>query len=202
MRQLRLINADMTDIQSRILIIDASVARAAGGIDAVNPASMRCSEFLTAVYDICHTFGMTHGIKQEWDKHASSFTSTWLKNMVSKGKLKPISSIKNSSLRGKIAADISAPKTRKAMEKDAILIEAAMGAHGVVVSLDETARELFQDFSLRADELNGICWVNPTTESETPIHWLQAGALSEKNRTFEYRRKTKAKTRQEKRQKR
>lgn len=183
------IKTDMTEKQSKILIIDASVARAAGSEDAVKPVPKQCREFLIEVFEICHKVGITDGIKEEWYKHALS----WLTYMKSRGKLKEISSKQNASLRDKIASEQSTPENIEAMKKDTILIEAAIVSDGLIISRDEIARELFQDLSLRADELKKICWINPTFESENPIQWLKDGAKKEKERTFDYRRKKKMK---------
>jgi hypothetical protein len=55
--------------------------------------------------------------------------------------------------------------------KDVPLIEAALRADHIVISLDETAREAF---SLR--ELRVITWANPIRDRERMMSWLEAGA--------------------------
>lgn len=181
----------MNDKQTKILIIDASVARAAGNIEAVKPVPRLCRDFLSAAFDICHKVGMTDGIEREWNKHASGFTMHWLTMMVSHGKRKRISSRKNTDLRRKISSSGLDSESRKAMLKDVILIEAAMVSDGIVVSLDEKARGLFQGFSDKAVKLNNIYWINPSANSETPIKWLDEGAQLEEKRSLGYKRKGK-----------
>ena len=49
----------MADKVSKRLVIDASVARAAGGEDATYPISVSCRDFLKAVLDLSHRVVMT-----------------------------------------------------------------------------------------------------------------------------------------------
>lgn len=69
------------------LVIDASVARAAGGEDAKNETSKSCRNFLAKVMAISYQIVMTPELKAEWDKHKSVFAQRWLSSMVAKKKL-------------------------------------------------------------------------------------------------------------------
>ena len=64
-------------VNSKRLVIDASVARYAGDEGANYPKSVHCRQFLFPVLDICHQVVMTPSIKEEWDKHQSKFALTW-----------------------------------------------------------------------------------------------------------------------------
>ncbi len=55
--------------------------------------------------------------------------------------------------------------------KDVPLLEAALRADHIVVSLDEEARNAFQ-----FRELNIITWLNPVRERERVNAWLEDGA--------------------------
>ena len=63
------------------------------------------------------------------------------------------------------------PEQRAAVLKDLHLIEAALLSDRIVVSLDESARMLFQ-----VQELNSIIWVNPVSERPRMQSWLEQGA--------------------------
>ena len=76
----------MAKIASRRLVIDASVARAAGDT-SMHPTSRSCRDFLLAILEICHRFVMTQSIKEEWDKHQSGFARKWRVSMVARKKL-------------------------------------------------------------------------------------------------------------------
>jgi hypothetical protein len=60
---------------------------------------------------------------------------------------------------------------REAVRKDLHLIEAALQADRIIVSLDENARMLFQ-----VQELHPIIWVNPVSEHLRIQSWLEHGA--------------------------
>ncbi|HEV2689742.1 MAG TPA: hypothetical protein VGV35_14365 [Bryobacteraceae bacterium] len=57
------------------------------------------------------------------------------------------------------------------MLKDLHLVEAALGAEDIVVSMDENARMLFA-----VRELREIMWVNPVREPQRVLDWLEQGA--------------------------
>jgi len=116
---------------SRRLVIDASVASAAG--QTMAPASRRCREFLQAVLRISHRAAMTPLLREEWKRHQSLFARAWLAEMTSKGKVEATPDVQNDQLR------TEAPGTRSA-QKDLHLIEAALATDKIVVSLDDTAR--------------------------------------------------------------
>jgi hypothetical protein len=86
----------MAKIRSRLLVVDASIARAAGDV-STHPTSRRCCDFLLAVREICHQIVMIAPIQHEWDKHQSRFARTWRLSMLAKKKLKILESHAQSS---------------------------------------------------------------------------------------------------------
>ncbi len=56
---------------SRLLVVDASVARSAG--ETENPVSSCCRNALFAILTICHHVVMTEAIQSEWNRHMSRF---------------------------------------------------------------------------------------------------------------------------------
>src|SRR5271156_2417038 len=93
---------------SRRLVIDASVASAAG--QTLAPASRRCREFLQAVLRISHRATMTPLLKQESKLHQSLLARAWLAEMTSKAKVADIADVPNQELRAKAPATASAQK--------------------------------------------------------------------------------------------
>ena len=100
--------------QSRRLVIDASVASAAGE----TLQSRQCREFLRAVLKICHRIVLTPTLTVEWNEHQSQFARTWRAEMLSLGKVVNIEESPNERVRNQV------PK-RKAVQKDLHLVEAA-----------------------------------------------------------------------------
>ena len=169
---------------SKRLVIDASVARAAGGEDAVFPGSKYCRDFLKATLVICHHVVMTPEISGEWKRHRSAFARGWLVSMVARKKIYHIENVVNDDMRSRIehATEQAQEYKREAMRKGLLLIEAAIATDRVIISLDETVRELFAKATQRVGELRNIVWVNPARTEEQPIRWLENRARPEKKR--------------------
>jgi hypothetical protein len=168
--------------RSKRLVIDASVARSAGTESAIDPTSIYCRDFLKAVRTICHQIVMTREIGEEWQRHRSSFARQWLSSMTARRKVHRLGEVLDKVLRGRIERVIAGEKNAEAVRKDYRLIEAALATDRIVISLDESARELFATAAPKVGELRLIVWVNPERSEEEPILWLDNGARSEKKR--------------------
>src|SRR5258708_35493936 len=72
------------------LVIDTSIARAAGTLESSDPTGTRCSDFLITVRGVCHRMAWSEAIKAEWDKHQSRFAAGWLVTMMNLKKLRPV----------------------------------------------------------------------------------------------------------------
>jgi len=166
----------------RRLVIDTSVARAAGTEESVHPTGRRCCEFLTAVKRICHRVVMTPGLIREWDQNQSSFARNWRQQMISRRKYVMLDIEPGDSLRDTIGMLQSTEGEIAKMQKDRVLIEAAIASDSSIVSLDESARRLFVLASSAMAMLNRIVWVNPDRDDEQPIHWLKRGAKPDRRR--------------------
>jgi hypothetical protein len=171
----------------KCLVIDADVARSAGGVDAHDERSKNCRDFLVAVLDTGHKVVVTEPIQAEWHKHQSRFTRTWLVSMFAHRRVCKIAAPANIELRSKVEQNCSSEKKRAAMLKDIHLIEAAFQADKIVISIDETVRGCFHETAQFIGVLRLIAWINPCKSEETPIHWLHNGAIPERKRLLGYR---------------
>ncbi|NER98862.1 MAG: hypothetical protein F6J86_34400 [Symploca sp. SIO1B1] len=174
---------------SKCLVIDASVARAAGPPHTSHPTSSNCRIFLENVLKICHKIVMTPEIRQEWDQHQSRFARQWLATMVAKKKLLPLKNLPtNSSLWDCLERIAETDEQRGQIIKDVHLLEAALASDKTIISLDEkTARRFFRRAAKESSILQTIVWVNPNrVEEEQPIAWLEAGAIPEEKRLLGY----------------
>ncbi len=169
-------------LRSKRLVIDASVAHAAGGKEAIFPTSKYCREFLLAVLSICHRMVVTPSISDEWNRHQSYFARTWRVSMVARKKIVNLPDIENETLRNRVESASPSEYAQNAMLKDMRLIEAAIETDLTVVSLDNEARDLFHKCVHRVGELRNIVWVNPAAPEESPVRWLESGAKPDKQR--------------------
>ena len=172
----------------RRLVIDANVARSAGNrhppprsATSAQAVSVACHQFLNTVRDVGYHVVMTTAIRQEWLRHRSNFSATWLIQMYGRRQVHRHDAEHDEDLRRRIAASVS-DNCQQAAEKDVHLIEAALGTDRLVASQDEKARGIFRYASQSVRELKAIVWVNPTLPADDPIGWLRNGAQSEARR--------------------
>jgi hypothetical protein len=172
-------------VRSCVLVIDASIAMAAGDI-SMHPTSRNCREFLHAVLNLCHRIAMTTSIREEWSKHQTRFARRWQKSMMARKKVEFVEVAAHLSLEKRIQRAETDESLAAVMEKDRRLIEAALVTENRVASLDDRVREHFRDHHLKLPEVRAICWVNPDRPEEQAITWLASGAPAERSRMLGY----------------
>ena len=168
-------------VRSRVLVIDASIARAAGEV-SMHPTSRDCREFLQTVLKVCHRMAMTEDIQAEWNKHQSRFARAWRTSMVARKKIEFVEVAPHLSLERRIERAVVDTYLAAIVDKDRRLIEAAMVTEQRVISLDDHVRRHLQDHIAKLPEAHSICWVNPCIPDEQAVAWLEAGAPVERPR--------------------
>src|SRR5579859_2663124 len=173
---------------SKCVVIDTDIARAASPRDTIDPRPKDCHRFLEGVRDTEHRVVTTKAIRTEWGKHQSQFTRTWFASMIARKQVCWINAPADDRLRGNIEKYTLSEKKCDAMLKDTHLIEAALLADKIVISMDEKVREAFGEVAHKIRLLALITWVNPCISDEIVIDWLQRGAPLEKERLLGYDR--------------
>jgi hypothetical protein len=171
-------------LPSGVLVIDASIAKAAG--ETLHTTSRNCREFLLAVLDICHRMVLTNPIQDEWNRHQSRFARQWRKSMMARKRIVFADVVANVSLQKAIARVVSNKSIAAIIEKDRHLIEAALATDKRVTSLDDRVRRWLCEAGHRLPQVASICWVNPDLPDERTIAWLDAGAPDERSRRLGY----------------
>ncbi|HWZ43925.1 MAG TPA: hypothetical protein VNW97_10625 [Candidatus Saccharimonadales bacterium] len=164
------------------LVIDASVARAAGGEGATYPASKHTRDCLTEVRANGHLLAFSPEIRAEWNRHQSSFARQWRLSMVARRRVRQIDSPRDENLRLRIEKASRNTADWNIVEKDCILIEAAIVCDRVILSLDETARNLFRFCGAKVGEIRTVMWTNPAITEELIIDWIYSGCETEGHR--------------------
>ena len=167
---------------SRRIVVDASVARSAGGEDAGFPLSMHCRDFLRTMLVVGHSVVLTPAVRDEWNKHESRFARQWRVAMMARKKVLLRDIGENNALRQAIEKAAKTTRGRDVMLKDTHLIEAAQATDRIVVSLDDTVRALFGGAAKQVRVLKTIAWVNPGDQEDGAIEWLEDGAPTEQRR--------------------
>jgi ribonuclease D len=172
----------MGKVHSRSLVVDASIARAAGSEGAAHPTAHRCRACLLAIRDVCHRLVMTEAIREEWDEHQSRFTRRWLRSMFARRKVDRLDLAVDSVFRERVAEAAPDDAVAAIVVKDCHLIEAARAADRSVLALDDTVRDHFRRAASQVRELRDVSWVNPCSAKEAAIRWLEEGAPRERKR--------------------
>ena len=175
---------------SKRLVIDASIAFAAGQLFAESPVSAACRDFLVAVQEICHRVVVGKELDDEWREHASPFATLWLVQMYQRGKNKYVDlrrrELADAQFRENVEGTQADEGAREAVMKDVHLIEAACATDRIVISCDDRARNHFRRIVGLIGELRRIVWVNPTREAEDALRWLQQGAKPQRERRLSF----------------
>jgi hypothetical protein len=172
---------------AKSLVIDTSVASAATERITPDKSSKNCCDILKAILASKHHLVMTSGIKVEWDQHQSAFSRKWRLSMIAKKRLDYLNIGADEKLRLRIEAIAQTDKEREAMEKDMILIEAAISTDKIIISRDEKARTPFSKAAITIRELKAIAWINPDKPEEGSINWLKSGANLDAERLLGYK---------------
>jgi hypothetical protein len=165
---------------SRRIVIDASIARAAG--TTKDRVSSACRAFLKALYTICHRAVICPELKKEWNKHQSLFFKRWRSSMVARKKLIDGTCVAVPALEAAIAAGSFGSRQEFEVRKDQHLITLALGADSIVVSGDDTAHAYWRRLTKQCANVGQIVWVNPVHDATQAVDWLQRGAPAEKHR--------------------
>jgi hypothetical protein len=165
---------------SAALVIDASIARAAGQTE--HPVSSACRSFLQEALNICHRAVMTPEISQEWKEHRSNFAYRWLASMWARKKVVRLGPVEDAGLRQAIHSLELLDSIRAAILKDIHLAEAAFATGQTVAPLDETVRRHLRQIAGSVRSLRPLVWVNPAKDDEHAIDWLRQGANADEER--------------------
>ena len=151
---------------SRLVVVDASVVRAAG--ETEHPVSSACRNCLEAIRGICHRVALTEPIREEWGRHMSRFSRKWRRSMAARQK--PITVVDPNQL--ELRWDAYSDAARAAIEKDRGLIEAALATDRVILTLDDSLRRALAERSDGEALLRNVQWIHPVTDGVAAIHAL------------------------------
>lgn len=151
---------------SRLVVVDASVVRAAG--ETEHPVSSACRNCLEAIRAICHRVALTEPIREEWGRHMSRFSRKWRRSMAARQK--PITVVDPNQL--ELSWETYSDAARAAIEKDRGLIEAALATDRVIITLDDSLRRALAERRDGEALLRDVQWIHPVTDGVAAIHAL------------------------------
>ena len=168
---------------SRRIVVDTSVARSAGSGEETNEFSDPARAIFNAIENH-HRVVFSEECLREWRKHGREFSRRWLRRMMGRRRILLLGDTTDEALRERLAATCTLVRDRRAILKDAHLVEAACQTDRIVISRDETVRDLFRRACSQIQEIRDVCWANPEIAEERVVGWLESGARSEGARTL------------------
>ncbi len=152
----------------KILIVDASVLRAAG--ETNHPVSAACRESLKGILEICHKVAVSSELYEEWKKHESKWSKIWYGSMARKGK-KAVLIETDSQVR--IHDHNLNDREKAALQKDLCIILPSLSGKtdGIVISLDDQIQKIFQKSN--PGLAKNIKWHNPV-KTASPKDYLRS----------------------------
>jgi hypothetical protein len=119
---------------------------------------------LEAIKRICHHVVSTPEIREEWREHQSRYFSDWIVSMYSRKKVTPLGSIQSDELRRAIDRSSMSPNDQGIVEKDALIINAALASDMIIVTQDGELKRAMARYP-RLESISGrITWVNPESD--------------------------------------
>lgn len=152
-----------------VLVVDASVARAAG--DKAEPPSGPCRAALQQIDQMGYDIAMDRDLKNEWEDHWSNFSRRWLVTMRSRRRTK-VPAVWDGVLSLLDAASDLEGHGPEEVAKDVHLVGLAVQTDRRVVSHDTRQRTLLRRLDLPA-EVHRVHWVDPVDDGA--LGWLEAG---------------------------
>jgi hypothetical protein len=152
--------------RSRLLVVDACVARSAG--ETEHPMSSCCRNALLSILSICHHIIITRAIQDEWNRHASRFTRKWLRSMTARRKVERHATVL--SCHASRSLEQLSSGEQQALQKDLCLVEAACEGDGIILTRDDEIVTIWEKCKDQFDLPKTIRWINPGTSD---AHFLE-----------------------------
>jgi rRNA-processing protein FCF1 len=149
----------VTKKRSRQLVVDASVVRSAG--ETEHPVSSACRHCLNDILEICHRVVVTDPIDDEWKRHGSRFFRKWRVSMNARKKM--INNVEPDPV--PIDSEDVENNRWPEIQKDLCLLEAALAADKIVVTRDDSIRQLLSNSKQGEKLAKTIRWINPVTQA-------------------------------------
>jgi hypothetical protein len=164
--------------QKRRLVIDADIARSAGGPIAISKHGKTCRDLLSEVKINSYRIVFNETLSAEWKDHAGRFALSWLTQMTKRGKRVQIKdSCPDDVLCTGLCEAADHKKQQSAISKDFHLVHAAKSTDWAIISCDDQIRSILADNVYAKSTLSHLDWVNPARSEDQAVAWLQSGAL-------------------------
>ncbi|MCC6575446.1 MAG: hypothetical protein IT462_16840 [Planctomycetes bacterium] len=171
--------------RSMVLVVDSCVAQSAGH-NETSTRAISCRDILQGILAISHQIAFVPRLLEEWRPHRSGFTAKWLIQMYGRKKV-IVKEFENAEL---LAARIEQPLAEKhagdepqqtailaLVRKDTCLVEAALIAEKMVISVDQRVWNHLVGVVDDVPELKGLSIISPEGDRIELNEWLNGGPI-------------------------
>ncbi len=155
------------------MVVDASVARAAGSGDDARASVSR--QLLEGVLEVCHHAAFCPQVFAEWRKHRSGFAREWLTSMFARRKVESLSPCSTAEIESMLDSSNLSESKRSAVAKDAHLLAVAKATSALVATLDCTLVDLVRELQQGNPSIHSIAFLDLQRDSQNVLAWIQRG---------------------------
>jgi hypothetical protein len=174
---------------SKQIVIDANVAAGSSNDRMFNPilgdGGAQNRQCLQAIWEERHIAVFSRNLRDEWDKHASSYAKRWLRNMEQKTRTIEEDGEQFAKMAGPVCACLSDAGERAALAKDFHLIQSALTTGQLILSNEVRFPRYVALACASVPELASLHYANPAVEGDQCRLWIKAGAEKDADRRID-----------------
>jgi hypothetical protein len=174
---------------SKQLVVDANVGQGSSNDRMFNPilgdSGSQSRQCLQTIWEERHVAVFSGSLRDEWDRHASSYAKRWLRNMEQKSRIVEEDGEQFAELAIPACACLSTAGEKAALAKDFHLIQSALATGQLILSNEVRFPRYVALASTVAQELASLHYANPNIEGENCRLWIKAGAEKDADRRID-----------------
>jgi hypothetical protein len=170
----------MSRRNSKQIVVDANVAQGSSNDRMFNPIlgdlGAQNRQCLQAIWEEEHFAVFSRNLRNEWNRHTSSYAKRWLRNMEQKSRLVLEDGEQFSELTGPACDCLLDAGEKAALAKDFHLIQSALATGQLILSNEVRFPRYVALACAAVQELASLYYANPVVESDPCRLWIKAGA--------------------------
>jgi len=170
----------MTRKNRKRLVIDANIAKSAGGSHVV--VSLYSRKCLEAIRFDEHIAVFNSTLRQEWRKHASLLAKQWQVAMQQRRRIEDVEGNEFAALLEQACGCLTETAWKDALRKDFHLVQSALASGQLLLSNESRLPAHIGASCEVVTEFRRLFFANPLKEQEECIDWIKSGAKKDPKR--------------------
>jgi hypothetical protein len=171
------------------IVIDANVAQGSSNDRMFNPIlgdqGAQSRQCLQAIWEERHIAVFGRNLRDEWIRHASSYATSWFRNMEQKSRVVLEDGEQFAKLAEPACACLSDVGEKNALVKDFHLIQSALATGQLILSNEVRFPKYVAAACAAVPELASLHYANPAVEGDQCRLWIKAGAEKDADRRID-----------------